>query len=167
MQGDVKAQDDFIKTKQASIVNIPILHNDQGTLEKETVQIITHAAHGNTRILMNGDVQYTPGNAFIGIDTFQYKICTDLAMITCSKALVTIKVVIAPSDDKVVVEENVSTEVDVLANDQSRDYMHDFTLEIISPPVNGNAEVVPTVGKIAYTPKSNFIGADIFTYKGT
>jgi CSLREA domain-containing protein len=68
-------------------------------------------------------------------------------------------------DDAAATDEDVSVEVDVLANDDDPDGAIDATtVAVTSGPGNGSTAVDPVTGAITYTPDADFFGTDSFTY---
>jgi len=68
-------------------------------------------------------------------------------------------------DDEDDTEANISVEIDILANDTDADGTIDQTsVSIIGTPENGSV-VVNTDGSVTYTPDTDFIGDDTFTYE--
>ncbi len=65
-------------------------------------------------------------------------------------------------DDIVIILEDESATVDVLANDD--DDLDPDTLEIVIDPQAGSASVT-TDAEIVYTPDADFVGVDILTYE--
>src|SRR6185369_5847861 len=63
------------------------------------------------------------------------------------------------NDDAVTILQNTATNIDVLANDTDDGLPSPLTITGVSTPL---ASIVS--GKILYTPNSNFLGNDVFTY---
>ena len=69
------ANDDTATVTQGETVEIDILANDtddDGTLNPDSVQITTEPANGTATVNDDGTVSYTPGDRFVGEDSFTY-----------------------------------------------------------------------------------------------
>jgi hypothetical protein len=66
------------------------------------------------------------------------------------------------NDDAVTILQNTATNIDVLANDTDDGLPSPLAITGVSTPLAGTASIVS--GKILYTPNSNFLGNDVFTY---
>ena len=71
------ANDDTATVNQGETVAIDILANDtddDGTLDLDSVQIITEPANGTATVNNDGTVSYTPSDRFVGEDSFTYTV---------------------------------------------------------------------------------------------
>ena len=73
-------------------------------------------------------------------------------------------VVLTALDDSLTIEKNIVTEIDVLGNDLGFD---GGTLSIATQPSNGVALLSSGNTKITYTPTTDYVGTDSFTYSIT
>jgi len=68
-------------------------------------------------------------------------------------------------NDSAITDEGTPVVIDVLANDYDNDGTIDpTTVAIVSDPINGTVSVNSTTGTVTYTPDSEYIGSDSFTY---
>ncbi len=168
------AVDDFATTN----LNTPVVGNvltndydvDGDNLILNTTPIID-PTNGTVVINPDGTYTYTPNTDFEGTDNFVYQICDDGLPQLCTQAVVTITVIdnnnpIYAEDDFAEVDENgVLNGTTVLVNDGDLD---GSTLTVTSTPVvdvtNGTL-VLNTDGTYTYTPTTDFVGTDSFTYE--
>ena len=68
-------------------------------------------------------------------------------------------------DDAVDATENTPLTIDVLANDKARPGGGPLTLQSVSPPAHGRAQIADN--RVAYQPASDYHGPDTFTYTVT
>ena len=88
------AGDDEIKTLPDTLVNIPVLDNDDESDESfpDIVNNITdNPDNGSVVIKADGTVDYTPNPGFTGVDVFTYEAC-DSNTGLCEEAQVTVTV---------------------------------------------------------------------------
>lgn len=130
-----------------------------------TVSEVTQGANGAVVINDDGTVTYTPNPDYNGTDTFTYTISdgkggTDTATVT---------VIVEPvNDNPIAVDDNaktsegVPTNIDVLANDSDPD--NDVrTVTEVTDGENGKV-TINADGTVKYTPNTDFVGTDSFTY---
>jgi len=126
--------------------------------------------NGSYFLLANGFYSYTPNADFYGTDTFEYEICDNGNPFMCDTAIVTINVTPIndapiPLPDTLSMFANSSIQDNVLSNDV--DIENDGLIATVTPiisPSNGTLIIQPN-GNIDYTPNSNFVGTDSFTYE--
>ena len=69
------------------------------------------------------------------------------------------------SNDSGSTVKNIKTVIDVLANDTDSDGTLDpATVTIVDGPAHGTVTINTATGKITYTPTTDYVGADSFTY---
>ena len=69
------------------------------------------------------------------------------------------------SNDNGSTVKNISTVIDVLANDTDADgSLNPATVAIVGGPAHGSVTIDTATGKITYTPTTGYVGADSFTY---
>lgn len=160
------AADDSATTVVDEAVTIDVLANDADPDgEPLTVDTVSTAANGTTAVTAGGSVLYTPNADFNGVDNFTYT-ASD-GTFTSNVATVTVSVNVVNNapvafDDTATTDEDVSVNVDVLANDADADG-DALTVTNLSTPANGTA-VLEADGTVTYTPAANVNGADSFTY---
>lgn len=135
-----------------------------------TAQLHSGPSHGILTLYDNGSFELDP-ESFTGTITFQYTATDGTA--TSAPATVTIDVSGSSgadgpnvADDLYFLDANSSLTVDapgVLANE--RGYYYQVDAELISGPSHGVLEYFNVDGSFRYTPNSDFIGLDSFTYR--
>lgn len=167
--------DDVATTDEDQPVTIDIFANDsdlptQGNLTFSTPQ------HGTVSVDDNGTpndpsddvVTYTPNPDYNGPDSFTYTVCNTMG--DCSTATVNVDVVpiVDALDDVASTNEEQSVTIDILANDNDIPVSGTLT---VTDPANGNVIVDnggtpsdPSDDHVIYTPDTNFVGSDQFTY---
>jgi VCBS repeat-containing protein len=137
-----------------------------------TAGLFTPPANGTVTLNPNGSFTYTPNANFNGTDSFTYK-ATDGVTASATAATVTINV--APvNDPPVAVNDAYSTPQNtlltvaapgVLGNDSDPETTA-LTVTLVSGPANGILTLQPD-GSFSYTPNTNFVGSDSFTYQAS
>ena len=167
--------DDFVTVDEDSSVDVPIFDNDSGLPSVGTLTT-TSPANGTVTINANGTINdpsddivtYIPNPDFNGADSFDYTVCNSLG--DCSTATVTVDVlpIVDAFDDSVVVLQDTSIDIDILANDNDVPSAGSLTLTI---PANGTANINtngtpsdPTDDTVTYVPNTRFTGVDTFQY---
>ncbi|PHQ56281.1 MAG: hypothetical protein COC16_03480, partial [Lutibacter sp.] len=85
------AEDDLDETEANIPIDIDILANDSGadgTIDPNTVTIVSLPDNGTVVINFDGSVLYTPDLDFIGDDNFTYEVCDNHGL--CDTAVVTV-----------------------------------------------------------------------------
>jgi hypothetical protein len=166
------AGDDSANTDEDIGITIDVLSNDSDADgDPIVISSVTEPVSGTAVENNDGTITYTPDANFNGTDSFTYTIDdgnggTDTATVT-----VTVNPVADPPD---AVDDAESTTVDtvvtidVLANDSDPDGDALAVIDVTAP-VNGTAEAVDSdadgvLDSVTYTPASDFIGTDSFTY---
>lgn len=165
------ANDDVQTTAATTPVKINVSANDKdpdGTVQINTVTIVTNPANGKSVANADGTVTYTPNAGFSGSDTFSYTIKDNLGAVSnAAKVAVTVsKGNSAPiaKDDAKTTKAGTPVIIDVFANDQDSDgTLRSDTVTIVSSPTNGKS-VANTDGTVTYTPNAGFSGSDTFRY---
>ncbi|GAB5518512.1 MAG: hypothetical protein RhofKO_07630 [Rhodothermales bacterium] len=165
------AVNDTASTAEDTPITINVLANDfdtDGTLDASTVAVTSEAANGMTTVNTDGTITYAPNTGFTGSDSFSYTVDDDDGA-TSNPATVTITVSAgnAPpvaTDDAATITEGAQAIIPVLINDTDADGTLDpATVSIATAPSSGNASA-NIDGTIIYTPATDFIGTDVFTY---
>ena len=160
------------------VINLLTNDNDSadlGGLDTSSLAIVGGPFNGTVSVdTSTGQVIYTPDSNFYGVDSFQYVVCdTGLplpAMFDSAWVLITIDPVndqLIALDDSVVINEDDSVAINVLANDNdSADFsgLDTASVAVLTGPSNGSVSVDTTTGLITYTPATNFYGLDSFQY---
>lgn len=93
----VFANDDYATTTVNQPVSIQVTNNDAGWLTTLDYNSVTtagqlQALHGVVTVYPGGVISYQPDSGYIGLDTFQYNICSIDVSLLCDNALVCINV---------------------------------------------------------------------------
>ncbi|MFN8105308.1 MAG: Ig-like domain-containing protein [Acidimicrobiia bacterium] len=158
------AVEDVATTTEDTYVDIDVLGNDIGELDRSSLTITTPAALGTAEIGTDHTIRYTPNPNLSGTDTFGYRVCdTDGA---CDTAAVTVTVIAVndpptAADDTATTPANTPILIPVLANDTDVD---GDPLAVTDPgdPDHGTTTVVDAA--IRYSPDEGYAGSDTFTY---
>ncbi len=166
------ADDDSANVAEDNSIVINVLNNDNddNALDASTVAIGTGPANGAVNVdPVTGEVTYTPNANYNGTDSFTYTVQDDAGQVS-NEATVTVNVgsendaPVATADSDEVVE-NQSVTINVLANDSDIDGTLDASsVQIDSNPSNGAVSVDANTGEITYTPNTDYVGSDSFTY---
>ncbi|MBP6271501.1 MAG: tandem-95 repeat protein, partial [Fluviicola sp.] len=112
---------------------------------------------------------YTPANNFIGNDTICVISCALNGLCDTSVIVISVNPINdAPiaNNDSAVTNEDTPLAINVLSNDVDNDgLIVSTTVTVTTAPSYGSTSVNPTTGAITYTPNTNFIGTDVFTYQ--
>lgn len=168
--------DDLITVNEDESVVVDIYANDSDLPTSGTLIISDTPNNGTVNIDNNGTptdptddiVTYIPNPDYNGPDTFDYTVCNTFG--DCSTATVTVDVlpIVDAIDDAVATNENTAIDIDILDNDN--DIPSIGTLTTTNPSNgsvtinNGGTPNNPSDDSVTYTPNTNFVGADTFTY---
>jgi gliding motility-associated-like protein len=164
------ASDDEALTDENTPVNVQVLSNDT-ELEDEPVVVTISALseNGNTEVMEDNTITFTPDQNFTGETSFSYRIAdadgdSDIATvtITVSKNNNTVPVT---EDDYATTVVNTPVIIDVLANDTG---IEDLPITLtVSKSANGGTMVIEENNTITFTPAGDSMGQISFTYAVT
>ena len=172
------AIDDIVVTPINKPAQGDLLTNDFDPENDDiTVNTIPVETPTNGRLTINPDGSYTyqPDFNFVGEDNFDYEICDNGIPQACDTATVVVYIIddnVGVNDPPIAINDNFVTNVNkpiiavnLLTNDVDPDG-DDLILNTtpINPPTNGVVFILPN-GNATYTPTTDFIGADVFTYR--
>lgn len=164
------ASNDSVAIEVNEPTSIEILANDSdvdGTIDSETVAIISDASNGTTNVdTTNGKVSYTPNTDFSGDDSFSYQVKdNDGGTSNTATVSITVRLNQAPvaTDDSMSTDEDNAVTISVLSNDSDDLSIDTSSVAIVDAASSGTASA-NNDGTVTYTPNSNFNGADSFTY---
>ncbi len=178
------AEDDYFEIEKNSgkySETAILLANDSdpenGHLEINETPVVD-VLHGVLKLNRHGDIEYTPDTDFVGTDTFIYELednagNTDLATVTITVVDTPTSSVgnlppVAVDDTLTVLKNSGKTTTDdnyLLDNDSDPEGGH---LDINETPVVDVTNGTLTLhkhGKVEYTPDTDFVGTDSFTYE--
>ncbi|MBY5162749.1 Ig-like domain-containing protein [Salsipaludibacter albus] len=161
------AADDTATTDEDVAVTVDVLANDTDPDGAAlTVTNLSVPPNGTAVVEADGTVTYTPAADFHGVDTFTYTAsdgtsASDLATVT----LTVTPVPDAPDavDDAITTDEDVTVDLDLLANDVDVDG-DSLTVTAVGDPSGGGHVDVQPDGTGTYAPLPDFHGVDAFTY---
>ncbi|MCS1410387.1 MAG: hypothetical protein M2R45_03579 [Verrucomicrobia subdivision 3 bacterium] len=174
----VASDDDVSLPEDVIDAFLNVLGNDLvGPDLGETLRIesVGAASSGGTVRIAGGGIRYTPPANFFGIESFEYTISDGNGGVATAR--VTISVVNdradAPvaRDDRFLVEENSGPNEFALLNDNGNG--HDFDpdgdpialVAVAAEGSEGGRIQLDAAGqKVVYTPASNFVGSEVFSY---
>lgn len=133
-----------------------------------TATLATQATNGVVVLNTDGSFTYTPDIDFVGADSFEYTVedgTITSEPVTVSLTVTEVASSPVPAADSYDVSENTSLTVPaatgVLANDQ--DAVGTLTLAVVTQPTDGIVTLLND-GSFTYTPDTDFVGTDTFTY---
>jgi len=161
------AVNDSGTTIEDDLLNINLLSNDTVITGARITSIDQTTANGATIVdNRDGTYAYSPANGFVGTDTFNYTLCDNDPTPDCSTATVTIIVTDegSPSaeNDQVNTVKNAIVIIDSYAQNDST--IDDATINSVDSSGSSGTVTLNNDGTISYTPQTDFIGDDSFTY---
>jgi len=155
----------------ATTINV-LVNDNTGPDTGETLTIASVGAtnHGGTvSIAANStSISYTPAGNFQGTETFTYTISDGhggTATATVTVTVTNTNDTPTATNDTLDAFKNTTTTLDVLANDVSApDPTEAFTITTVTQGANGTVAISQDGTRILYTPTTNFLGTDTFTY---
>lgn len=163
----------------ATIINTPVSGNvstndrDPGgtALTYNTTPSVA-PANGSVVINANGTFTYTPGNNYVGVDSFRYTVCNAAALCTTAWVHVAVSnpVVTGGSNNAPLAENDYSQTLGttpVNGNASSNDFDPDgnaLAYTLISGTTKGTLTLNPS-GTYTYTPNAGAIGRDTARYR--
>jgi large repetitive protein len=139
-----------------------------------SVTLLSQTLHGTVVLNANGTYVYTPLPGYVGMDSFQYRVCDNSSPALCDIATVnfTIQDVQRPGNnsapvalpDNVVTQQGNSLIINVRGNDYDPDGGTLSMPTIVSNPTNGTVILNPD-GTFTYRPNAGYSGPDSFVYR--
>ncbi|MFW6169280.1 MAG: Ig-like domain-containing protein, partial [Planctomycetota bacterium] len=164
------AVDDAYMVPRGQTVSANVLENDwdvDNEIAELTATLVDGPSNAPSEFEFNDDGSfiYTPADETVDGDSFTYNLSDGELDDTATVTLVFNDPPVA-NDDEVVVQNDLSATIDVLGNDSDPDGQLSATgISIESDVSDGTIEMVD--GQIKYTPDSDFVGSDSFTYRVT
>ncbi|XCF06743.1 endonuclease [Tamlana crocina] len=114
----------------------------------------------------DGSYAYTPPEGFVGEDSFTYTLCDRDDEPDCSTATVTITV--TDEGNPVAVNDNVmalyNSTRQIMGLTENDDTIDDAKITSVDGTSSSGTVVLNTDGTVSYTPQTDFLGDDTFTY---
>ncbi|MFH1842062.1 MAG: Ig-like domain-containing protein, partial [bacterium] len=161
------AVDDSATTDEDTAVTIDVAANDSDADgDPLTVTATGPAGHGTVTFTDSG-VTYTPDENYNGSDSFEYTVSDGMLSDTATVTITVDPVNDAPVavDDSYLATEDMDLIIaapGVLANDTDVD--GDFLTAVLDTDVSHGALTLSSDGSFTYTPDTDFVGTDTFTY---
>lgn len=160
--------DDTAVVSEDGMATVNVLANDSD-VDGDSLVVSAVSTPTSGTVVINGDntISYTPDPDFFGTDSFTYTVFDGTEAVVGTATMTVVAVNDAPlgADDPVVVAEDGSVVVDVLANDSDPDG-DVLTVVTVSDPPNGTVTMNGD-GTLTYVPDPDFFGTDSFTYLAT
>lgn len=121
---------------------------------------LTPASHGTASLASDGSFVYTPTAAYVGVDSFTFKVNDGTADSGTGTITITVGVSVADDGHFTGFRDDLLTDT-LSATDPNGDPM---TFSLVSNASHGSV-VVEADGTFRYNPESNFIGTDTFTFR--
>lgn len=159
------AANDSVTTLQDTAVIIDALSNDSDS-DGDAISLNSVSAPKlGTATIENQKIKYVPFTGKNGSDSFNYSIKDNRGATSSGKITVNITAVNrAPlaNNDLVTTKVNTSVVINVLSNDSDPD---GNSISVVTVGAASNGQAVINGSQIVYTPATNFIGVDSFTYR--
>ncbi|ATA75111.1 hypothetical protein CGC52_06575 [Capnocytophaga sp. H2931] len=164
------AKDDINNTYVNTQVSGSVGTNDldpEGDTQVWTIQTNTVGGHS---FVLNADGTYTftPSTDFVGTVSYTYEVCDNGTPQACATATISIQVLpkginsLVANDDTAVTKVNTGVLISVLSNDFDPEG-DTFSVTKHTNPSHGTV-VLNADGTFTYTPTTDFVGEDEFTY---
>lgn len=152
------ASNDSARANRNVPINASAAANDTKALKYTKT---SEPVNGTVKLNEDGTYTYTPKKGFSGNDSFNYLACDPKDPTNCAEATVNVAVteppLVAPNIAKTT---PINNKIVASVGDPSTGLV--YSLE--DKPKNGSVVVTPE-GTYTYTPASNFVGRDTFTYR--
>jgi hypothetical protein len=129
--------------------------------------IVSPPQHGSVSIddKSKGVYTYTPEVGYAGADSFTFKV--NDGYMDSNAATVVIDIVNGmpvAKDDRLTTAKNTAAKGTLKASDSAGDAL---TFSMVAPPAHGSVKLDAASGDFTYTPNSDYVGADGFTFKAS
>jgi hypothetical protein len=165
------ANNQNVTTPEDTATNLVLVGSDvEGPVTYAILSAPTHGALGTLNI-NSGAVTYTPSTNYNGADGFTFTVSDGSLLATGSVSITVVPVNDAPIaiDDGYSVFKNTPLTLPVsgvLTNDIEPDG-DAMTALLIAGPTHASSFTLNANGSFNYTPVSNYVGLDMFTYRAT
>lgn len=143
--------DEYLFLQGQSQINLDLIENDQTPPGNWFTELVLPPSHGTANLSIEGQLEYTLANpAFLGVDSFSYRLCTDVCADTCMTATITISVL---RDCLQEIEENLPTGF-TPDGDGINDYFDPIAevtgIGCLQNPENAQLTIINRWGEIVY-----------------
>ena len=165
---DVVATDDSVETYINQNPTIDVLSNDTDgdgvSLNSSDVTItVDDSGASGTASVSNDQIVYTPGNNFLGNDSFTYTITnTDGATDSATVSVTVNNRQPIANDDDIETYMNTAVTFNVVTNNDTDPDGNTLNINSVTQPSHGT--VTFSGQEVTYTPTTNYVGLDSFTY---
>lgn len=165
------AIDDVLHTKQGYSEYLKVWDNDMDEKELDTMSVSIvndmSANEGTTYVHPNGTIEITAEASFVGVSSFQYRVCDHGIPVLCDTATVTVNIGEVPRKQLAMHDWGILNLNDTLSeNLLENDYLLDPSWTMVGwHPValtHGNITIDQTTGDYVYLPSS--LGRDTICY---
>ncbi|MFN8288312.1 MAG: Ig-like domain-containing protein [Chitinophagales bacterium] len=159
------AINDTFSVNKNQTTNLPVLSNDYDVDgDPLTISLVDGPFNGSA-IVNSTVISYTPNTNYVGADSLHYSICDNGPL--CDTATVYITVVNFNSapvavNDSFTINPNQPATLPVLSNDADPEG-DALNVAVGNNPAHGTVTVNGN-GEVVYTPATNYVGPDSFTY---
>lgn len=154
---------DNVVTAINTAINTTVTSNDGPSGVNAIVTAgTTSPSHGSILINSNGTITYTPANNYIGTDTYTYTLTKNGAISDQVMVNVTIDYKPIGVNDNTTTPINTATTTTVTSNDGQSGVS--ATVTAVPTSTNGGEIVTNSDQTITYTPPTDYVGTDTYTY---
>jgi hypothetical protein len=169
--GPIAASYNFSIYQSASQTFNPLVNDTDptGTIVPATVTITSPNHGGTATVNSNGTITYTAPASFTGNENFTYTV-TDTNGATSTPGTITfivsapIQVTPVANNEVVTTLANTPLAIPVLSVDDPVTTFNTSSVTITVQPTSGSVSVNASTGVVTYTPSTNFVGGDEFSY---
>jgi len=163
---------------KAPVANAQSVSTDENTAKEITLSatdadgdvlsyaVVAAPAHGSLgAISAAGVVTYTPAADYAGSDSFTFKVndgTVDSNTATVSITVNAVNTAPVASAQSVSTDKNVAKAITLVATDADGDTL---TYAVIAAPAHGSLSTISAAGVVTYTPATDYVGSDSFTFK--
>ena len=163
------AVNDTSSTAEDTAIDIAVLSNDTDA-DGDTLSVtqVTSPTNG-TAVILQGNttsVTYTPNDDFNGTDSFDYTVSdgTDTDTGTVNVTITSVNDPPVAVEDNVTTPEDAAIDINVVSNDTDVDG-DALSVTQVTTASNGVATIMAgSTTTVTYTPNTDFVGTDSFTY---
>ena len=148
-------------------LSINLLSNDTVISGSRITSFDANSANGGTVVEnRDGTFTYSPADNFVGTDTFTYTLCDNDPTPDCSTATVTITVTDEGSPSAADDQVNTVKNTTVIINDSAQNdvIIDNAKIESVDASGTNGTVTINNDGTISFTPQTDFLGDDSFTY---